>query len=443
MHIRPIIVDMLPHFSLALLVLLVLSGCSTLPASINDLITETSASPTEAAITVPSHPTETNSPVKITSTPALVQNTLPSPIIEPSSTIKHEKKTPSLSTLQVINRTNINKIVPLWQLESLNGQDEEKPTSFVFHPDGKRIAFLDNNKISLLDLETAKITQIFSMVPMFAEVSQPKICNWLFSPGGNRLAASTSQGLVLWDVSTGEALWKADSGNAENYSPEIDAAGITSIDFSPGGDFLVTTSIQYGSDIRVWSAQTGKLIKEFGQPNQLDASFSPDGTLLYTVDRVSAEEAIRIWDTQTWQQTGVVNIPRQATRIFISPNGKQIIVGHMDVDRSTRALELFSLDEWKQLGLIEDRDPASMYQKEFIAVDFNRDWEIVAFVTAEIIDETAKQVQLWDLANQTHLRDLEDNVSSSLWLVRFSPDGRLLATQSENGITTFWGVPMQ
>lgn len=70
----------------------------------------------------------------------------------------------------------------------------------------------------------------------------------------------------------------------------------------------------------------------------------------------------------------------------------------------------------------------------------NRDGGIVAFVAKGYTDKLPVVIQLWDVANQTHLLDLEGKFPTPIWTVRFSPDGRLLAAQSENGTTIFWGV---
>jgi WD40 repeat protein len=308
---------------------------------------------------------------------------------------------------------------------------------FDFSSDGEKIAFLENHLPVLIDIQTAQRVRTFSLEGLFPPDNQPPVLKVLFSPDGKRLAGYTDFGLVLWDVSTGKPLWKADWSTARNYGQQgIDLT--TSVTFSPDGDLLVTTSIAADSDIRVWSAKTGKLIKEVGMGNQRDAVFSPDGKRLYTADRITETEAIRIWDTESWRQIGVVYVPGQAFSTVLSTNGETMVVGSMDTGYGPMRLEIYSVKGWKHIGTIEDLDPGGVGQKPIYTYPtLNRDGGIVAFATDEFV------VQLWDVTNQKHIMSLEGKSPTPIWTVRFSPDGRLLAAQGENGKIIFWGVPSQ
>lgn len=440
------------HYSLILFVFLVLAGCGRAPSRTPEQALPSATEQIEIA-TATLFPTYTQTPQIIdipAATRTLEQKNKPLPSISPTPTLlpytpDPTTNPPSLSKLQIINRTNVSKLVPVWRYEPSGDSGQTSAMSFDFSSDGKKIVFVEDDHLSLIDLDTSQVVQPFSLNGISPTGPQSYHGPVLFSPAGNRLAGYTEEGPILWDVSSGELLWKADWSNAAHKN-SLFSDLLTAWAFSPGGDTLVTTSIMAGSDIRVWSTQTGKLIKELGRGNQLDATFSPDGKRLYTADRVSADEAIRIWDTETWQQIGVVSVQGQAASIVLSANGERAVVGSLDQHEGPLTLEIYEVDGWKHIGTIEDRydNTGAFWQKPIITYPaLNRDGGMVAFVTRGFKGEFPVVIQLWDVANQKRLLNLEGKFPTPIWTVRFSPDGRLLAAQSENGTTIFWGVPVK
>lgn len=440
------------HFSICLLVTLALSGCVSAPSLILEQTTPSSRGTTEVTIATPFQidtqmPQLAHTPsATITLTPEdeLLASTNSVPVLQ-SYAPDPTSATPSLSKFHIINRTNVSKLVPVWRYEPAGDPSQTGYMPFDFSPDGEKIAFVEDTYVTLLDLQTSRVVQTFTLDSLLTLEHQLSLYSVLFSPGGDRLAGFTEEGPVLWKISSGELLWKADWSNAV-YQENLYMDLTTSAAFSPGGDMLITTSIMANSDIRVWSTQTGKLIKELGTSNQLDAAFDKDGKRLYTADRVSAEEAIRIWDTETWQQIGVVNVQGQADSIVLSTNGERAVVGSFDMSEGPLTLEIYEVDGWKHIGMIEDRydNNGGFLQKPIITSPvLNHDGGIVAFVTRGLQGEMPVVIQLWDVANQKHLLNIEGKFPTPIWIVRFSPDGRLLAAQSENGTTIFWAVPSQ
>lgn len=409
-----------------------------------------------------------------TFTPSITSTNTPKPIVEPSSTVTLEPNAispssiyptltplsytpeptppaPSFAKLQVISRTNAKNLIPIWRLEHFTDSEKDESMPFDFSPDGKTIAFLENANVFLLDIQSGQIYQTFSASDFFPPAEQVGFWEVYFSPDGKRLAGNTDKGPVLWDVSAGKPLWKADWNTADPFTI---GSPITDIVFSPKGDLLVTTSVMAGSDIRIWSEETGKLLKELGVGNQLNAAFSPDGKRLYTVDRLEAANAVRIWSTETWQQIGAVNVQRQAYSTLLSTNGERMIIGSDNIGDGPRSLRIYGLgelDEWKHIGTIEDRKVevikggvvATTLKSIITYPTLNRDGGIIAFATRDSEGTASTIVQLWDVANQIQIMDLQWNFPTPIWFVRFSPDGRLLAAQSVNGTTLFWGIPSQ
>ncbi|HML40118.1 MAG TPA: hypothetical protein PKD23_05525 [Bellilinea sp.] len=354
---------------------------------------------------------------------------------------------PELNTLQIINRSNLSSLVPVWRYEPPDAKGSDGSFDFDFSPDGRKIAMIRDNQAVLMDIESTQILQTYTLDTLASEGRQPDLWSVQFSPDGRHLAGDTEIGLVLWDVSTGTLLWKADYSQSKTSAllgGILEDGATTSLVFSPNGDWLVTTSIFAGSDIRVWSMKTGKLIKELDCDNQVDSAFSADGKQLFTADRRFVDEAIRIWDTSTWQQVGAVSVEWQAASTVLSSNGEKMIVGSMDMHDGPLMLKIYIVDGWKLTGIIEDRDPFGILQNPIITYPtLNHDGGIVAFVRDDWPSKYRYPaiVQLWDTTNQQHLLDLDGKFPMRVWRVRFSPDGRLLAAQSKNGTTIFWGVP--
>jgi WD40 repeat protein len=73
--------------------------------------------------------------------------------------------------------------------------------------------------------------------------------------------------------------------------------------FSPDGKHLVTGALG-AHTLRVYSVETGKLVKQVQNANSIRVvTFSPDGKLLATCHGTGStygEGSIQVWDTTTW-----------------------------------------------------------------------------------------------------------------------------------------------
>ncbi|MEP7375823.1 MAG: hypothetical protein ABI675_20670 [Chitinophagaceae bacterium] len=74
--------------------------------------------------------------------------------------------------------------------------------------------------------------------------------------------------------------------------------GITSIDFSPDGNYLVSAS--YDAKVRLWKLQEGLLVKEFiGHTGTVwSVNFSPDGK---TIASCGEDATIKLWNAESGQ----------------------------------------------------------------------------------------------------------------------------------------------
>jgi WD40 repeat protein len=107
---------------------------------------------------------------------------------------------------------------------------------------------------------------------------------------------------------------------ASTFAQESHAYLVTSVAFSPDGKQVVSGA--YDKTVKVWDAQTGKLVRilsgHTGFVNSV--TFSPDGMHILSA---SDDETFKIWDANTGSlvRTFASNLDKVTTAAF-SPDGK-------------------------------------------------------------------------------------------------------------------------
>ncbi len=390
--------------------------------------------PTQAVSTAISTATPTSTPW-ISETPTVFAYT-PEPTPLP----------PDMSRLQVINKTNLKQLVPVWRLEPpfpvTTEYGEMSPP--VFSPDSKQLLIRMNNQAFLMELSTSQILQTYSLDDLIPKDEQPMISGLTFSPDGKKIAGITRVGPVLWDAVTGKALWKADWTNSGPFGTSKPTDELyTGMVFSPDGSIIVTTSVTAYSDIRIWSVKSGRMVKKIGQWNQLAVQFSRDGTRLFTADRMTSEEAIMIWDTASWTKIGHVSIDSGAVDLVSSKSGEIMAITSSYVDGPT-SIKLYRVKDWSLIGEIRDRDHVDYVPNTITTLPaFDMNGEIIAYTVDDIIKGPQPTIKFADINTHQILYNLDYVLPKPVRHLTFSPDGKLLMAQAENGTTLFYGVPVE
>lgn len=142
----------------------------------------------------------------------------------------------------------------------------------------------------------------------------------VFSPDGMKVAVGTANGQLSIGPGTGEADVITKTGAHQRY--------ITSVQFSPDGRLLVTTSLDKSA--KVWYVST---LAPHGPDLQHEhwvdeASFSPDGEFLATI---VLDHSVRVWQTSTGKPYGdpFRHDARISTARF-SPDGNSLLTAGMD-----------------------------------------------------------------------------------------------------------------
>ncbi len=255
-----------------------------------------------------------------------------------------------------------------------------------------------------------------------------------FSPDGRRVAtAGDDKAAKIWDAATGKELMTL-SGHG---------GAVHSVAFSPDGKRMAT-----GSDdktAKIWDAGTGKELTTLsGHTDKVESvAFSPDGRRLATG---SDDKTVKIWDATTGRLLATLSgHTDKVESVAFSPDGRRLATGSDDntarIWDAQASRELMTLCEptSKSGPKITSCKPdeGSELKSTVESVAFSPDGKSLATGSD---DKTAK---IWDVESGRLLQTLsgpntpsahEDRIKA----VAFSPDGAHLATASRDKTAKVW-----
>jgi RNA polymerase sigma factor (sigma-70 family) len=273
-----------------------------------------------------------------------------------------------------------------------------------------------------------------------------------FSPDGSRLASTawTDAHLRIWEVASGKELRRIPTDKG--------ARSIDCMTWSGDGKVLATWS--YGNPIRhpirLWNPDTGKQVRELSASmDQIEALvFSPDSKVVAALGserRSSWQTRIILWAADTGQllhsleaPIGPANVGFDAhARLDFSPDGRTLAAGGQGAESSIYLWEVVS--GRRRLTLKHGEDVASLA--------FSPDGKLLATANninnvnnliaqgRVVLQDGAKpeppRVRLWDMVAEKELPSLQGH-KGSITSLSFSPDGKLLATGSNDTTILLW-----
>ncbi len=190
-------------------------------------------------------------------------------------------------------------------------------------------------------------------------------------------------------------------------------AAIRDLAFSPDERLLVTGD-QEGV-IKLWDVATGRLIRDLDRHK--DAinllGFTPDGRLLISA---SSDTTLGVWDVVTGALLHRLDAHTEPVGGFvIAPDGQRIISSGQDD----------TLRQWDLSTGRQRRELRAGAPEHALSMALDEDGRVFAA-------GLGKRVKVWEMASGALLHDVEahEDVINGL---AFSPDGRLLATASDDG----------
>jgi WD40 repeat protein len=290
-------------------------------------------------------------------------------------------------------------------------------------PDGRTIAFgaqtgTNTYAIKLWSLASHRVTAT-AKAPGIEGVSSVA-----FSPNGMQVAAADFDGSVrLWDVRSTPVLLAGFAGH--RYPVEH-------IAFSPDGATLASASND--GTIALWDTQGTTL---GGLANGAIAlAFSPDGKTLAISTAAPGHYVVALYSMPARKLAGLLPVSGLSALAF-SPDGKTLAVAPANMPGD--AIELWTVATRRLSGQVR-----TGFASRINSIAFSPDGTLLA---ASAVGSTT--VQVWSTSRLTRVATFSDTqqtlyppqLGGGVFMLAFSPDGRLLAAVGIDGKVRVFGVP--
>jgi WD40 repeat protein len=295
--------------------------------------------------------------------------------------------------------------------------------SLAFSPDGQ---FLASGSVD----GTARIWRVGDGAPFLTLPHPIGVTSVVYSPDGRWLATGSYDGVIrLWDAADGRPVreMKGHQGT------------VWSLAFHPGGALLASG----GNDttVRVWGIDDGRLLRTI-QAHRLivwSVAFSPDGEHLASG---SFDHEVKLWRVRDGALVRTFSGHRQAIlSVAFSPDGRTLVSGGDD-----KTVRLWRTADgrqvWKTWGDFECVYSVAFSPDGRTVVTGGRDKSAIHGLVRHVVGvehagHPGDMIRLWRGHDGALLARLSGH-REDVYAVRFSPDGKRLATAGDDGKVVLW-----
>jgi WD40 repeat protein len=299
-----------------------------------------------------------------------------------------------------------------------------------FSPDSQTVSIFSNTNSAFNSWDIASRQEIDIPANLAKE---PK--NMAYSPDGKFIATivgSPPDTINLWDASSRELL----ASLSENLiRSETAAESIQSVAVSPDGKTLAAINIiaktaeTQDCVLKLWNTDSPRepvILKSETSRVEPSIEFSPDGRTLACLGKFEDGPSVQLWDVASGKEVSLRGSGiKSGGRIFFSPDGSRAVL----TDVSDTVAELWDLRSQKLIATLANRQ---RYAKGL----FSPDGKIFAVVNWS---NDRSLVTLWDSQTGEFLTKLE-GYTRRIFCMAFSPDGKTLATGTDDGLVKLWSV---